>query len=168
VKIFVILAAVSLLLVAFAINQKEPTRAQERNTAVTGSQKKETSTPMMVSFSELKWTSLPERPGMQFAILSGDPKTGSYTQMRKVPAGTDNPLHSHSSELKNVIISGVWYTGTDAATAKDFGPGSVVVMPGNWVHVSGCRTGSDCVFYQEGKGKFDFKPSETKPSEMKP
>jgi hypothetical protein len=32
------------------------------------------------------------------------------------------------------------------------------MMPANWVHVSGCRTGSECVFYQEGKGKFDFKP----------
>jgi quercetin dioxygenase-like cupin family protein len=116
-------------------------------------------TLMMVSFKDLKWTALPERPGMQFAVLSGDPKTGEYTQIRKVPAGTDNPMHSHSSELKNVIISGVWYTGTDAASAKDFGPGSVVMMPANWVHVSGCRAGSDCVFYQEGKGKFDFKPA---------
>jgi len=117
---------------------------------------KPSGTPMMVSFMDMKWTELPERKGMQFAVLSGDPKTGEYTQIRKVPAGTDNPLHSHSSELKNVIISGVWYTGADAASAKDFGPGSVVVMPGNWVHVSGCRAGSDCVFYQEGKGKFDF------------
>lgn len=168
-KFFVSLAAVSLLLVSFAINQKEPTQAQEQNPKpASDGQKKETSTPMMISFSELKWTSLPERPGMQFALLSGDPKTGPYTQMRKVPAGTDNPLHSHSSEVKNVIISGVWYTGTDATTAKDFGPGSVVLMPGNWVHVSGCRTGSDCLFYQEGKGKFDFKPTETKPSEMRP
>jgi hypothetical protein len=81
-------------------------------------------TPIMVSFKDLKWTALPERPGMQFAVLSGDPKTGEYTQIRKVPAGTDNPLHAHSSEIKNVIISGVWYTGTDAASAKDFGPGS--------------------------------------------
>jgi hypothetical protein len=116
-------------------------------------------TPMMVSFKDLKWTELPERKGMQFAVLSGDPKTGEYTQIRKVPAGTDNPLHSHSSELKNVIISGVWYTGPDAASAKDFGPGSIVMMPANWVHVSGCRSGSDCVFYQEGKGKFDFVPT---------
>ena len=113
----------------------------------------------MVSFTDLKWTELPERKGMQFAVLSGDPKTGEYTQIRKVPGGTDNPLHSHSSELKNVIISGVWYTGPDAASAKDFGPGSVVVMPAHWVHVSVCRAGSDCVFYQEGKGKFDFVPA---------
>ena len=121
--------------------------------------KQEAKAPLMVSFMDLKWTELPERKGMQFAVLSGDPKQGKYTQMRKVPAGTDNPLHSHSSELKNVIISGVWYTGADAASARDFGPGSVVMMPANWVHVSGCRPGSDCVFYQDGNGKFDFKPT---------
>ena len=120
--------------------------------------------PLMVQFEELKWTALPERPGMQFVVLSGDLKRGEYTQLRKVPAGTDNPLHSHSSELKNVIIQGVWYTGTDAASAKDFGPGSVILMPGNWVHVSGCRAGRECVFYQEGKGKFDFKPAAKAPA----
>jgi ChrR Cupin-like domain len=120
--------------------------------------------PLMIQFEELRWTALPERPGMQFVVLSGDPKMGEYTQLRKVSAGTDNPLHSHSSELKNVIIQGVWYTGTDAASAKDFGPGSVILMPGNWVHVSGCRAGSECVFYQEGKGKFDFKPAAKAPA----
>ena len=120
-------------------------------------------TPIMQSFEDLKWSALPERPGMQFAVLSGDPKTGPYTQVRKVPAGTANPLHSHSSDLTNVIISGTWYTGADEASAKDFGPGSVVFMPGNWVHVSGCRSGSECVFYQDGKGKFDFHPASSKP-----
>ena len=104
---------------------------------------------------------------MQFALLSGDPKTGAYTQMRKVPAGTDNPLHTHSSELTNVIISRVWHTGVDSASAMDFGPGSIMRMPADWVHVSGCRPGSDCVFYQEGKGKFDFNPVAAKVSETK-
>jgi quercetin dioxygenase-like cupin family protein len=115
--------------------------------------------PLMVSFTDLKWTELSERKGMQFSVLSGDPQVGAYTQLRRVPAGTDNPLHAHSSELTNVVISGVWYTGKDAASARDFGPGSVVMMPANWVHVSGCRAGSECVFYQDGKGRFDFKPA---------
>jgi hypothetical protein len=128
-----------------------------------GTQRQKNETPLMVSFADLKWVELPERKGMQFAVLSGDPKVGPYTQIRKVPAGTDNPLHSHSSEIKNVIINGLWFTGVDAASAKDFGPGSVVVMPADWVHVSGCRAGSDCVFYQEGKGKFDFKPAAEQP-----
>ncbi len=116
-------------------------------------------TPLMVSFADLKWVALPERPGTQFAALSGDPAVEPYTRMRRVPAGTDNPLHSHSSEITNVIISGVLYTGTDKASAKDFGPGSVVMLPADWVHVSGCRAGSECVFYQDGKGRFDYKPS---------
>jgi quercetin dioxygenase-like cupin family protein len=116
-----------------------------------------TKTPLMMSLADLKWTELPERKGMQFAVLSGDPTKGQYTQMRKVPAGTDNPLHWHSSEIKNVIVSGVWYTGANIASAKDFGPGSIIIMPANWVHVSGCRAGNDCLFYQEGKGKFDFR-----------
>ena len=63
------------------------------------SQKQESRRPFMVSLTDLKWVALPKRKGMQFAILSGDPKTGPYTQMRKIPAGTDNGLHSHSSEF---------------------------------------------------------------------
>jgi quercetin dioxygenase-like cupin family protein len=122
-----------------------------------GAPQQERKVPLMVSFTDLTWVELPERRGMRFALLSGDPKTGAYTQIRKVPAGTDNPLHSHSSEITNVIISGVWYTGPNSTSAKDFGPGSVITMPADWVHVSGCRPGSECVFYQEGKGKFDFK-----------
>src|SRR5262245_18617161 len=81
--------------------------------------------PRLISFADLKWTELPERKGSLVAVLSGDPAKGSYTLMRKVPAGTDNPLHFHSSEIKNVMISGVWYTGADAASVKDFGPGSI-------------------------------------------
>jgi hypothetical protein len=38
---------------------------------------KSSGTPMMVSFTDLKWTELPERKGMQFSVLSGDPKTGA-------------------------------------------------------------------------------------------
>jgi hypothetical protein len=73
-------------------------------------QKQAGTTPFMVSPTDLKWIELPEVKGTQFAVLSGDPKTGPYTQMRKVPAGTNNGLHCHSSEITNVVISGVLYT----------------------------------------------------------
>jgi hypothetical protein len=156
-KLIVMLAAAGLSTATFAYQAAGPPPVS-----------KDGKEPLMVSFTDMKWTELSERKGMQFAVLSGDPKTGAYTQMRKVPAGTDNELHAHSSELKNVIISGVWYTGGDAASARDFGPGSVVMMPANWAHVSGCRPGSECVFYQEGKGKFDFVPSAIKAPTSKP
>ena len=151
-RLFLVLAAVSVSMAACSDRADRPAAPEN-----------EGGTPLMVSFADLKWTELPERKGTQFAVLSGDPETGEYTQMRKVPAGTDNPLHTHSSEIKNVVISGVLYIGPDSASARDFGPGSVIVIPANWAHVSGCRAGSDCVFYQEGKGKFDYKPAAEAP-----
>ena len=36
---------------------------------------KEIGQPVMLSYTDLKWTELPERKGMQFAVLSGDPRT---------------------------------------------------------------------------------------------
>ena len=102
----------SLLVLLVAVSLWTPVFAEEAAHRVRRA--KTGKSPLMLSFTELKWTELPERKGMQFALLSGDPTKGAYTQMRKVPAGTDNPLHRHSSELKNVIISGVWYTGADA------------------------------------------------------
>ena len=123
------------------------------------SQKQESRTPFMVSLTDLKWVALPEEEGHAICPSLGRSQNRALYADAEGPAGTDNGLHSHSSEIKNVIISGVWYTGPDAASAKDFGPGSVVLMPGDWMHVSGCRAGTDCLFYQEGKGKFDFKPA---------
>src|SRR5437899_1518972 len=147
-RLFLLLAAVSVSMAACSDRADRSAAAENGGGA-----------PLMVSFADLKWTELLEVKGTQFAVLSGDPKTGKYTQMRRIPAGTDNPLHTHSSEIKMVIISGVLYTGSDLASARDFGPGSIIVLPANWVHVSGCRAGNDCVFYQEGKGKFDYKPA---------
>jgi hypothetical protein len=142
-KLFLVLTTVTVSLAACR-DKAGRSAAAERN-----------STPLMASFEDLKWT---ERKGMQFSVVSGDPRTGAFAQIRKVPAGTHKGLHAHSSELREVVISGVVYTGPDSVSARDFGPGSVLVMPANWVHVSGCRAGIDCVFYQEGKGKFDYHP----------
>ena len=51
-----------------------------------------------------------------------------------------------------------------ATAVRTHGETVIVMMPAGWVHVSGCRAGSDCVFYQEGKGKFDFKPAAEVPA----
>ena len=113
---------------------------------------------LMRSFDDLKFTPVPDNPLMEFAALTGDQTGGAYTQMRRVRAGTDMPVHTHAVEITDVVISGLWYAGADMVSARDFKPGSVIVIPAKWPHVSGCRAGSDCVFYHEGKGKFDFTP----------
>jgi hypothetical protein len=37
---------------------------------------------------------------MQFAVLSGDPSKGEYTQMRKVPAGRTTPFTRTAVSLR--------------------------------------------------------------------
>jgi hypothetical protein len=48
-----------------------------------GGQKAESKTPLMVSFADLKWVELPERKGMQFAVLSGTLKSGRIRKFAK-------------------------------------------------------------------------------------
>jgi quercetin dioxygenase-like cupin family protein len=117
---------------------------------------------LMRSFDDLKFTPLPDNPLMAFAPITGDQNEGAYTQVRIVRAGTDMPVHTHNVEITDVVIKGLWYAGPDMASAKNFGPGSVIVIPAKLPHVSGCRAGTDCVFYHEGKGKFDFTPVKSK------
>src|SRR4051812_25818120 len=90
-RLFVTVAAASLSAAALAATPRTPAaRKAGQQTAQAAKPKQDGKAPMMVSPADMKWVALPERPGMQFALLSGDPKTGAYTQMRKVPAGTDN------------------------------------------------------------------------------
>jgi quercetin dioxygenase-like cupin family protein len=169
-KSFIMLAAVTLSIVTIANPQslsKTQSKAEQRQIPA-ASPKSGDKALLMLSFDELHWIELPENKRMQFAVITGDHTKGAYSQMRKVVAGTDNGLHTHSIEITDVIISGLWYAGSDIASARNFGPGSVVVIPANSAHVSGCRPGSDCVFYHEGKGRFDFKPVTTQAPNKKP
>ena len=107
--------------------------------------------------SDLKWVDAPIK-GIHFAPLWGDASKGAHGRFIRFDAGHENPPHTHSSTLRSVVVSGTFYTGADAASAKELGPGSYATTPGGWKHVSGCRAGSDCVIYEESAGRFDLKP----------
>lgn len=114
-----------------------------------------------LSAAEMKFAAPPNGPpGIQVAPISGDPMKGAYEQMVKFPAGNKHPPHTHTNDVEAVVISGTWYYGPDDATAKDFGPGSFILVPGGVKHVSGCRDGAECVIFQEGHAKFDMIPAD--------
>ena len=144
-----ILAAVALLCVAM------PAPADETKPAA-----KKAKAPMLITPSDLKWTDVPRMKGVQSATVWGDPEKGAHGRFIKFPGGTDNPLHKHSNDLRTVVVSGIFYVGADAASAKDMPAGSASLTPGGWNHVSGCRTSADCLIYSESTGKFDFVPVE--------
>ncbi len=109
--------------------------------------------------AEMKFAAPPNMTGVQIAPISGDATKGAYESMVKFAAGTKHPLHTHTNGVEAVVISGTWYSGPDDATAKDFGPGSFVLVPGGMKHVSGCRDGAECLIFQEGHAKFDMMPA---------
>jgi quercetin dioxygenase-like cupin family protein len=118
--------------------------------------------PKTLTPADLKWTDVPRMKGIQAAPLWGNANKGAHGRFIKFAGGTDNPLHTHTSTLHTVVVSGTFYSGADAASAKDAGAGSYSETPGGWKHVSGCRAGADCVIYEESRGKFDFKPVKAK------
>lgn len=85
------------------------------------------------------------------------PDKGAYTAFAKLPAGQMHPLHTHTSDIKCVVVSGTFILGPEGGPEKKLGPGSYFFVPGGMKHTSGCAEGAPCVLFQEGPGKFDMK-----------
>ena len=92
-------------------------------------------------------------PGVTQAVLWGDPTKGKYGAITKFAAGIKHPLHTHSSDIKMVVISGTLIIGSEGVEHK-LSPGSYILAPAGKKHTSGSDAGSECMFFEEGSGKF--------------
>ena len=110
--------------------------------------------------SDIKWTDLdPGAPGVKVADLWGNHANGAFGALFKLPAGFTAPLHTHSYDMKVVIVSGTYIQAPEGKTEFRLGPGSYFLQPGgNYRHTTSCDKASDCVFLVESKGPFDLKP----------
>jgi Cupin domain. len=112
---------------------------------------------------DLKWTDAPGAPpGVKQATLWGDSTKGAFGAMQKFPAGFSAPMHTHSSELHMVVVSGTVIHGPEGAPEKRLGPGSYLLLTPTYKHTTACDKASECVFFMDGKGKFDVKLVEEK------
>ena len=85
---------------------------------------------------------------------------GAYGALIKLPAGMKNPLHSHSSDLKLIVLSGTFLYTPEDGTEQHLGPGSYLFEPEGTRHISGTGDDGPCEVFQESSGKFDFVPAE--------
>ena len=99
--------------------------------------------------------------GVKKAILWEEPITGRYAALTKFAAGTKNALHTHSSDIKMVVISGTFVYGSDGKENK-LGPGSYLLIPAGKEHTSG--SDSDCLFFEESPGRFTMNMVKEKPA----
>ena len=110
--------------------------------------------------SDVKWADLDPTgaPGVKIADVWGNHAKGAYGAFFKLPAGFAAPLHTHTHDMKVVIVSGTYIQSPERKPEFRLGPGSYFMQPGgNYRHTTSCDKASDCVFFAESNGKFDLK-----------
>lgn len=125
-----------------------------------GSQTSAASRLVVMPAADLKWTDLDPTgaPGVKIVDLWGDHTKGAFGAFLTLPAGFAAPLHTHTYDIKVVIVSGTYVQAPEGKPEFRIGPGSYFLQPGgNYRHTTSCDPASDCVFYAESRGKFDLK-----------
>lgn len=113
--------------------------------------------------SDLKWTDLDPAgaPGVKVADLWGNHAKGAFGAFFKLPAGFAVPLHTHTHDMKVVIVSGTYIQVPEGRAEFRLGPGSYFMQPGgSYRHTTTCDKASECVFFVESRGTFDLKMAE--------
>jgi hypothetical protein len=95
-------------------------------------------------------------PGVSKALLWGDPDKGPYGAFTKFKPGHVNPLHTHSSDLRVVVLKGAYIYKPEKGEQKRVGPGQTLFVPGGDRHVSEGDAKEETIFYEESLGKFDL------------
>jgi len=117
--------------------------------------------PLPMPAADLKWTDLDPTgaPGVKVADLWGDHQKGAFGALFKLPAGFAVPLHTHTHDMKLVIVSGTYIQGPEGKPEFRLGPGSYLMQPGgNYRHTTSCDKASECLFFVESNGAFDLQP----------
>lgn len=114
-----------------------------------------------VHLKQQRWYPLdPGNPGgVQMATLWGDPMSGPFGALLRVPAGFESPMHRHSNDERVVVLQGTsvhWTQGESRETAPRITTGDFLMMPARVNHVSAATDDEDCIEFITMEGKFDF------------
>lgn len=118
-------------------------------------------TPVPMPAADLNWSDLDPAgaPGVKVADLWGSHQKGAFGAFFRLPAGFAAPLHTHTHDMKLVIVSGTYIQGPEGKPEFRLGPGSYLMQPGgNYRHTTSCDRTSECLFFVESDGAFDLQP----------
>ncbi len=121
---------------------------------------------VLIPTSSLKWSDVPGFPGVQMAVLEGNPAKGPHHSMLKLPGGFVAPLHHHSSDHYVSVLAGTLVFTIDGKENK-LPAGSYFSFMGKKRHITKCEAGADCVLSVDTRGKWDVIPEEGKPAAKK-
>jgi quercetin dioxygenase-like cupin family protein len=101
-------------------------------------------------------------PGVKKAVLWGDHDAGPYGAFTKFDPGLVNPLHTHTSEVRIVVLRGAYIYKSKDGKERRVGPGAYISVPAGDVHVSSADKKEGALYYEESPGKFDLVPVDKK------
>jgi len=110
--------------------------------------------------ADVRWQPVPNSPGVQQAVLLGDPaKPGIYVVRVKFPPYVMDVPHWHPKARYVTVLEGTWYAGTgndfDSAKAVPMPVGSVMLHPAKAVHWDGSEGPAPVVVQIIGEGPAD-------------
>jgi quercetin dioxygenase-like cupin family protein len=136
----------NVLAFAMAFALAAPVLAQGPGEAKAKSAPKAAASRLVVTpASEVKWADLDPTgaSGVKIADLWGNHTTGAYGAFFKLPAGFAAPLHTHTHDIKVVIVSGTYIQSPERKPEFRLGPGSYFMQPGgNYRHTTSCDKAS--------------------------
>ena len=96
-------------------------------------------------------------PGVKKKILWGNHDVGPYGAFAKFDPGLTNPLHTHTNDVRIVVLQGAYIYKPQNGNERRVGVGSYISIPAGDVHVSGGDMKEGALLYEESPGKFDLK-----------
>src|SRR5438309_9006867 len=86
--------------------------------------------PVVWPAGDLKWTDVEGAPpGVKGVDLFGDRTKGAFGALQKFPAGFSAPLHTHSADLRIVVVSGPAITAPEVNPEARRPPGPTPNLP---------------------------------------
>jgi len=97
---------------------------------------------------------------LEAADLWGNAKSGPHGTLARVPAGSVEPLHRHSADLKVLVVAGsLSYAIEGEPDTPALTQGSYLLIPAGTSHASRCAAGADCLFLLVQDAPMDFLPA---------
>ncbi len=116
----------------------------------------------ITAYEELQFGPIAEGSPVEAALLWGNPATGPAAVLVRFPEGFTEPMHSHSSTYRAVLVKGGFKSrGPDGSVpATVYGPGSLAVQPGGEVHAEMNAADGELVALVFFEGPIDFNLAE--------
>jgi quercetin dioxygenase-like cupin family protein len=97
-------------------------------------------------------------PGMKKKVLWGNHEKGPYAAFTRLDPGLAFGVHTHSSEVRLVVLQGAYLYRPHKGKERRFGPGTFLWLPRGDVHASAADSKEGALLYEESSGGYDMKP----------